>query len=347
MLQPQSGLSGSAHVGSADVDRELQRLLRLPDEAGIDPRWTAAHERVIGYALRPAKRVRPALLIAGYNLASGRPATDEVVRFAAALELLHTFVLIHDDVADRAESRRGGPALHHLLGSGRHGEELAVIAGDHLFARAVEAMLETDLPAAPSAVAWLLAVCRQTAAGQFLDLSLARAPLGEVTLFQLLRVAHLKTARYGFVAPLVCGAMLGGGTEEQIATLERIGRQAGLAFQLRDDLLGLFGDSTQCGKAGDADFREGKRTFPLLAAWTRADAAGRRRLARLWGLEQKDAEATALARAEIERWGGRAATERVIERSTRQARRALASLPASEVTAQLDGLIEALARRRT
>src|SRR6185312_1095173 len=119
-----------------------------------------------------------------------RPDDDpHVLRFAAAVELLHTFLLVHDDVADRAETRRGAAALHCILAHGRKGEQLAVVAGDHLFACAVEAMLASGLPGAPAATAFYLGVCRETAVGQYLDLEVTRAPLGSVTLFQTMRIA--------------------------------------------------------------------------------------------------------------------------------------------------------------
>ena len=101
------------------------------------------------------------------------------------------------------------------------GEDLAVVMGDHLFARAIEVMLASGAPGAAEVTTWFLSVCRHTAVGQFLDLQLAAAPLQDVTLFQTLKVAHLKTARYGFVAPLVCGARLAGADEATLEALER------------------------------------------------------------------------------------------------------------------------------
>jgi len=312
----------------AEVDGALEQLFELPDEVALDPRWATVSQKVKSYSLRPAKRVRPMLLLAGHALVRGQLGSpDALTRFAAALELLHTFLLVHDDVADRALVRRGGPALHVMLGGGRLGDDLAVVAGDHLFARSIEAMLESGLPLAPTAVRYLLAICRHTAAGQSLDLELTHAPLHQVTLFQALKVAHLKTARYGFVAPLVCGAILAGADAELIAALERVGRHAGVAFQLVDDLLGLFGDDQEIGKAGGADFFEGKRTFPVVAAWTRADDAGRARLEALWDAPNKDHALLAAARAEVIHHGGRVATERVITRTHRLAARSIATLP--------------------
>jgi geranylgeranyl diphosphate synthase type I len=330
------------------VEASLVELFELPDEASLDPRWTQALERTRSYSLRPAKRVRPALVVAGYSLVRGSLKVPlGLWRFAAGLELLHTFLLIHDDVADQAELRRGGSALHHLLGAGRAGEDLAVVVGDHLFARSLEAMLSSGLRGAAEASRYYLAVCRHTAAGQYLDLELSRAPLSEVTLFQTLRVAHLKTARYGFCAPLVCGAMLAGADAELCEALERVGRHVGLAYQLRDDLLGLFGDASVSGKAADGDFVQGKRTFPLLAAYMRAPGEVREELERLWALPpEAKGEALNRARELVEEHGGRAACERLVERASRAGLRALRALPdRAGVRDLLDTLITRLARR--
>ncbi|MCP3103707.1 polyprenyl synthetase family protein [Myxococcus sp. K15C18031901] len=332
-----------------EVESSLQELFELPDEAGLDPHWARAVEQARAYALRPAKRVRPALVMAGHCLARGTPVVpSELWRFAAGLELLHTFLLIHDDVADQAGLRRGGASLHRLLAPGRTGEDLAVVMGDHLFARALEAMLESGLPGVARVVRYYLAICRHTAAGQYLDLSLGQAPLAEVSLFQALRVASLKTARYGFCAPLVCGAMLGGGGDALRQALERVGRHVGMAYQLRDDLIGLFGDAAVAGKAVDGDFLQGKRTFPVLAAFARASSRGRAELEALWALPtaEKDAQALARARVLVEEFGGRAACERMVERASRTARRALQSLPnPNGVRDLLDALIVRLAHR--
>lgn len=331
------------------VEAALGELLELPDEAGLDARWARALEQARAYVSRPGKRVRPALALAGYALAKGSTRVPPGLwRFAAGLELLHAFTLIHDDVADRADLRRGRPALHHLLAPGRAGEDLAVVVGDHLFARSLEAMLACGLPGAPRVVRYFLGVCRHTAVGQFLDLDLARVPLSEVSLFRALRVAHLKTARYGFCAPLVCGAMLAGGDAALLAGLERLGRHLGLAYQLRDDLLGLFGDPCVSGKPADTDYAQGKRTFPVLAAYVRATPEVREELERLWALPaaRKDEAALRRARELVEHWGGRAACERGVERASRSALRVLRALPdAGGVRDLLDALITRLARR--
>jgi geranylgeranyl diphosphate synthase type I len=335
-----------AHV-QVRVEDRLCQLFDLPDEEALDPRWTRAMAQARAFALRPGKRLRPALVALGHGLASGHSRLPESLwHFAAGLELLHTFLLIHDDVADGAELRRGGPALHRLLGGGKVGGDLAVVVGDHLFARSIAAMLESGIVQSTRAVQYYLGICRQTAVGQYLDIDLGRTPLGDVTVFQALRVAQLKTARYGFVAPLVCGAMLAGASRGLLAQLERVGRFMGLAYQLRDDLLGLFGDTPTCGKCADGDFVEGKRTFPVVAAHVRAPESVRAELESLWSLRRADPLALARARSLVTSYGGLAATERLIDRATRVARSAVKSLPrGGGMVDLLDELLVLLARR--
>jgi geranylgeranyl diphosphate synthase, type I len=330
-----------------ELEGELSQWVDAADERGLDPLWQQSRTLVREFALRPAKRVRPTLVALGWMLAKGHASWSdvprEVVQFGVGLELLHTFMLIHDDVADRAQARRGGAALHKLLGAGRLGEDLAVVSGDHLYARAMEAMFSTPSPHAAAAGRYMLEVCRHTAAGQHLDLVLTLAPLSEVTLFRTLKVADLKTARYGFVAPLACGAMLGGADRGVLEQVRRVGRHAGLAYQLRDDLIGLCGDDAVAGKGGGADYLEGKRTFPVIAAWTRADAAGRAHLESLWN-EPQDVLLPA-ARAAVGFWGGISSTQRVVEVRTRAARKALEGLGSSPAAAFLDEMLTKLTRR--
>ena len=329
------------------IEQTLGQLLDLEDEAEIDPRWSRAIDAARTYALRPAKRVRPALLLVGYGIARpGARMPRAIWRFAASLELLHTFLLVHDDVADAAATRRGGPALHRMLAAGRKGEDLAIVVGDHLFARAMEGMLTCGLPRAGEAVRYWLGVCRHTAAGQYLDLDLTGAVLGDITPFQTFKVALLKTARYTFVAPLVSGALLGGADDATLRALERMGRQLGIAFQLRDDLLGLFGRPELTGKSAEGDLEAGKPTFPVIAAYLRARPAARAELDALWAAARHDRAARTRLRELVDLYGGRAAAERAVERATRGARRSLAALPAaSRWRALLDDLIDDLAVR--
>jgi geranylgeranyl diphosphate synthase type I len=311
----------------AELEGRLGRLLELPAERAHDPRWARALAETRRFALRPAKRLRPALLAIGHGIARGGGAIPhELWAFAIGVEVLHTFLLVHDDVADGAETRRGGPALHRNLGAGRAGEDLAIVVGDHLFALAVDSMLACALPATPTVARYYLAVCRETAAGEYLDLALSGAPLASVRPREALRVALLKTARYSVVAPLVAGARLGEGAPGLVRTFERVGHAAGVAFQLRDDVNGLFGDPAAVGKPA-GDLETGKPTLPVLAAYARAPRCVKHRMELLWAGASTDASAAAELRLLIEEHGGRRAAERAIGRATRAAHHWIRALP--------------------
>lgn len=344
LASPGVGAIDAARLAAlaADVEAALRDAVAETEPAGT-PSWQRVLDATHEYTLRPGKRLRPMLVLAGFECATGGTRMPpELLRFAAGVELLHTFLLIHDDVADGATLRRGGPALHQTLAPGRRGEDQAVIVGDYLFARSLEVMLGCGLPQAAAATRFYLAVCRQTAQGQFLDLDLTGAPLPNVSPFLALRVAMLKTARYGFVAPLVAGAMLGGGGAELERRLERIGRSVGLAYQLQDDLLGLFGDPRLTGKAGDADFAERKVTFPVIAAYRRGSTEVRRALAAAWAATDRGPTAAARARELVEGAGGRRATERAIGRARDAALRAVATLTHATL---LGAVVDAVGRR--
>ena len=339
-------MSSAAFIGversHGRVERLLAELMRPEDEARLGDTWRSAQAQVRALALRPAKRLRPRLLQLGFELVRAEPPPEALWRFAAGLELLHTFMLVHDDVADRSELRRGGPTLQRLLRAHGPGDELAVVAGDHLFARALELMLSTGLTAAPAATHYYLGICRHTAVGQYLDLSFSARPLHAVSTLEALRVADLKTAKYSFGAPLACGGLLAGAPARFNAALERVGRFAGLAFQLRDDLLGLFGDEALVGKPGSADLTCGKRTLPVIAAYRRASPAERALLDRLGPRSSREdcARAQELIRAR----GGIAVTERAIARTRSAALRGLVVLaPPGPTLEALEALICRLA----
>lgn len=311
------------------VDGSLAELLELPDESRLDIRWTEALGHVREYVLRPTWRMRPALLLAGYCLARGSAAVPAGLwRFAAGLELLHAFLLVHDDVTEQPALRRGGLSMHHLLAPGRPGQHLAVVVGDHLFARAMETLLGSGLPGAVRASEYHLRMCRYTAVGQYVtEQGGPRLAGGGVR--RALRVARLRMLREGLCSALVCGAMLAGADEPLRLKLARVGCGVGLAWELREEVLGLFGESRVGPRAPRCDFILGRRTFPVLAAWSRADPEVRHELEALWALppEHKDEAALLRARRRVEEAGGRAATERVVARCSKNAVRALAALP--------------------
>jgi len=350
-IQPEAGptsyLNRWLRDARHEIDAVLDRLLEQVEATNVDRRWGDALKKARLYTIRPAKRLRPAMLLAGFGLGGG---TDEVSpglwQFAAGIEILHTFTLIHDDVADGAETRRNGPALHRTLATGKMGEDLAVVMGDYLFAHSIEVMFSSGLARTVDATLYYLGICREAAIGQYMDINLTRVPLREISLFQTLNVAKLKTARPSFAAPLVAGGILAGAKPGIIDALSRVGQQMGLAFQLRDDLLGLYGKSDVAGKPCNSDLLQGKRTFPLIAAYIRAPGSVKQELEDLWAGQINGDGTLARAQELIASYGGYDAAQRVVDRASRAARRAMDRIPSDNPLRHLlSELIHMLSRR--
>lgn len=231
------------------------------------PQWLA------GLSTLGGKRFRPRLGHWGYVSVGGRRGVrhDTLVTAAAALELLHLFALVHDDVMDESGSRRGAPAAHVQAATwhreqgaaGRpevFGRNLAILLGDLAHARADR--LADTLPAALRST-WH-ELCLELIAGQRADLTGAAA--GRRDREHAERIAQLKSGSYSVTRPLQLGALAGGASAGQRAVLDRYGRHVGRAFALRDDLLGLWGDPSVTGKPAGDDLADGKATVILALA---------------------------------------------------------------------------------
>ncbi|MFT4051555.1 MAG: polyprenyl synthetase family protein [Microbacterium sp.] len=248
----------------------------------------AAFARAAGASVTGGKRLRARFCVTGWQAVAETRAPHAapgaaVVSAAAALEIFHAAALVHDDLIDNADTRRGRPAAHRALeahhraahwagDAAAFGRSAAILLGDLLVAWSDD-LFEQGLreSAHADAARELYARMRQdVTVGQFLDIAeeaaAPSAPLSEHA-DRALRVASLKSARYSVMHPLLLGAALAAADAEQAAALEAFGHPLGLAFQLRDDVLGVFGDSAVTGKPSGDDLREGKRT--VLVAYTR------------------------------------------------------------------------------
>ncbi|MGO1561360.1 Geranylgeranyl pyrophosphate synthetase [Actinomycetales bacterium JB111] len=301
------------------------------------------------------KRARALLAFAGY-VASGhspdRPG-EEILAAGAALELFQLAALVHDDVMDGADSRRGLPAAHVAVESAHRARGLAgnteafgragaILLGDLLLASSSAAM---DIARASVATHAGLAargiydfLCAEVAAGQYLDVVAAATPLdqdAEGALDRALMVLRHKSARYSVEHPLALGAALGGADARTIEGLRAVGAPLGEAFQLRDDELGVFGDPDVTGKPAGDDLREGKRTALLALTWRAADATERADLARLVGSPDLTPDGVARLREIITDTGARSAHEDLIASREKDASIALAALSPSDEAREL------------
>ncbi|MFC7939229.1 polyprenyl synthetase family protein [Streptomyces sp. NPDC057387] len=233
---------------------------------------------------RGGKRLRTAFTHCGWRAAGGSGDTTAVLHTGAALELLQACALVHDDVMDGSVQRRGAPAVHVQLArehwaAGLHGSSesfgtsAAVLAGDLALAWADDLLTDTALgtPHGRRLHEEWRAMRTEMVAGQYLDLRAQARRSSAVD--EALAIATLKSALYTVARPLALGASLAGADDHVLCALRAAGRCAGLAFQLRDDLLGAFGDPTHTGKPADDDLRSRKLTYLLAVALQLADAA--------------------------------------------------------------------------
>ncbi len=321
--------------------------------------------------LRGGKRFRAQFCYWGWQAAGGAsggdsaPGLDAVVGVASGLELFHAAALVHDDIIDHSDTRRGGPAAHrrfeqlHRSGGwrgngGSFGEASAVLFGDLLLGWSDELILDSllslpTLEAARAAKREFDRMRTEVTAGQYLDVleELAWPTVAEdETLERAHRVITYKSAKYSVEAPLAIGASMAGASEAQVQAMRDFGLPLGIAYQLRDDLLGVFGDAAVTGKPSGDDLREGKRT--MLVALTRAnvDADERDRIDAMLGDPGLTEEQIRALQDTVRRSGAVDATERLIEENVSAALSALSAAPVEPAAAQrLAELADTVTRR--
>lgn len=384
----------------AELEEFLRARCRAARERG-DPELAEAVTRLVEAG---GKRLRPALVYFSYRACRGDAGPGDaaagprdgaaeggveeggqtaVLLLAMAVELLHTYLLVHDDIMDRAETRRGVPAAHRHFRdlhvrreddagvragpegadgreSAHFGRSAAILVGDlaytwasDLFHRAAAAAAGEVGEAGRRGAGEhddalrrrATLMCEEVIQGQYLELRFPhQEPPSEE---ELLRVLRLKSGRYTVEHPVLLGATLAGASEETMEALGRYGQAVGEAFQLQDDVLGTFGDPDTVGKPTAGDLSEGKRTFLVHHTLERARPADARRLRGLLGRDGSGVEEIEEARAIMRRAGGLAAVTEMVERRLDDARTTLKSLIlAPEGREFLSGLIDYLRDRR-
>ncbi|MGF1468553.1 MAG: polyprenyl synthetase family protein [Sandaracinaceae bacterium] len=295
-------------------DEERERLHAVaPESAGLV-------EAIRSLTLRGGKRLRPAVLYAAYRSVEEDGRLADVVEAGAGLELLQTYLLIHDDWMDGDEERRGGPSVHAMLreqhGDPQLGASLAILAGNLACAESWALFLRAapDAASRARALAAVLRMHEEVLVGQQLDL------LG---VEDVSRMHRLKTGSYTLRGPIALGAALGGADGEQREALDRFAVPLGEAFQIRDDLLGTFGDPKATGKPAGNDLRAGKRTALIAAAEARATPDELRPLSAVLGVGAASDAEVAEAMALLERTGARRAVEARLDELLEAAQAAL------------------------
>ncbi|MDN4486805.1 polyprenyl synthetase family protein [Demequina sp. SYSU T00039] len=338
----------------AAIDVRVHRILGwLRDVAG--PTGVAAdeiHARLV-QASEGGKAFRGRLVIAAAEACGGASEAD-VVGVAAALELFQTAALIHDDVLDGSDMRRGRPATHRAFeashrargGLGEpaaYGTAGAILAGDIALVAALHAAAEVSYAADPRIEPLFAEMAVLVTAGQHLDMHEATVPLDAERLPEAVQtVMRSKTASYTAEMPLALGAALAGADDAVVAAVRDAGVPLGIAFQLRDDVLGVLGASDVTGKPVGDDLREGKRTLLIAHVLAHGTAAQRADVLAVLGDPQAGAPDIDAAIAALRASGAVHAVEQAIAAAAGHARAALhAALPdPTPVLALVDAAID-------
>ncbi|MBI5681244.1 MAG: polyprenyl synthetase family protein [Methanobacterium sp.] len=268
---------------SESIDKEIEASLNT-----IDPtKLCEASDHLIKAG---GKKIRPSLVVLSCEAVGGK--SEDALKTAASMELIHTFSLIHDDIMDKDEMRRGKPSVHMLWG-----EPMAILAGDTLFSKAFETILDTDVENIPpkrvvEALRTVVDSCIKICEGQALDIGFEGKL--DVKEDEYMNMIYKKTAAL-IAASTKAGTILGGGTEEQIQALAEYGRLIGLAFQIQDDYLDVVSDEEDIGKPVGSDIVEGKMTLMVVHALANASKDDKERLISILKANNEDLVDDAIA----------------------------------------------------
>jgi geranylgeranyl diphosphate synthase type I len=286
------------------------------------------------------KRLRPYLAVKACEAVGGQ--ADDAVPFAAAVEFLHNFTLVHDDVMDHDDLRRGKPTVHKV-----YGVPIAVLAGDLLFAKVYDVALKNRPPGMPAerlieSMAKITEAAMTLCQGQALDIGFPSA--SEVSVDDYIEMVGAKTSAL-FRACAQTGALAGGGSDDQVDALGGFAWDAGVAFQIEDDVLGVTADEETLGKPVGSDLREGKKTLINIHALENANEEQRKRIGKAFGVEdasREDIEAAVEALREV---GSIAYARGVADEYVARAFKQLDAIPDSPAKEELKALVEYFVRR--
>lgn len=269
-----------------EVDQFLERyLLEYTSEVeNINPKFKFLMDN-FRESCKGGKRIRAALVRLGYELANGNNTFEkQVLKVACGYEIFQTAILAHDDIIDKSELRRGEPSLYMRLGGGHYGISQAIILSDIGFFLTIKTISESDFSDAikSKAIDTFTDTFLKTGLGETLDVEVS-FKREDVSLSDVETINLLKTADYSVVGPLKLGIVLAGGNDKLIDCIQKFGEDLGVAFQLQDDILGVFGSEKETGKSTSSDIEEGKMTLLYLKAYEKANPAQKKFLDENYG----------------------------------------------------------------
>lgn len=267
------------------IEKELNTLaLKLDNFYGLNNLSPLLSGCIKNFILRKGKRIRPFLFVIGYLGFAHRPARG-LYTTAASIELLHDFILVHDDIIDKSDKRRGLLSMHRMLeerlkyhpGRKFSGQDLGIIAGDVMYAIAIKAFLsiKEDPRRKEEALKKFIETAVTTGTGEFIELLAEAKDIGRIKKSDIYNIYDCKTGSYTFSAPLSTGAILAGAPASEINKLSSAGIYLGRSFQIKDDIIGMFESEKKSGKSALVDLRESKKTLLIWYAYRNSDKKGK------------------------------------------------------------------------
>ena len=311
------------------IEKELAGVIRQLDKAySLSKISPLLFKGIKDLMLRRGKRLRPILFVAGY-LGFAKDTAPGLYKTAVSFELLHDFLLVHDDIVDKAQMRRGKPALHKMFDNYLkraefikfNGQDLAIVAGDVIYALAIESFLsiKADGQRKVRALRKFIEAAIYTGTGEFIELLSGIKDIEKLSEQDIYRIYDYKTAYYTFASPLSCGAILAGANQSQMHRLYRYGIYSGRAFQLKDDILGMFGGENKTGKPALTDLQEAKKTLLLWYAYNNSNKENKLGIKRILAKHKVNKEDLLKMRKIISASGALDYTEKEISRLSRKA----------------------------
>ncbi len=240
------------------INKELERFFdaKINVASGEEKHLT---EKIKEYTLRGGKRIRPVLTVLAYKCFK---EDDKIIPASVAMELIHSYLLIHDDIMDEDDLRRGKPSMHKMLGEGHRGMSAAILAGDLCNSWINESILESEFSKENKlkALKQISEILDKECYGQYLDFL---PGVENLTREEVLHLYELKTSAYTTVGPVKIGCILAGASGSEEERLNEFAKNLGIAFQLQDDIRGVFSTQEEAGKPID-DIEEGKKTLLLV-----------------------------------------------------------------------------------
>lgn len=317
------------------IDRELIKFIRETDKLYLLSKISPVlFKSIKHFVLRKGKRLRPIIFVIGY-LSFAKKTAPGLYRSALSIELLHDFLLVHDDIIDKSDLRRGKPSLHIMLSNYLkgakfikfNGQDLAIIAGDVLYAMAIEAFLsiKEDLARKEQALKKLIEATVYTEGGEFIELLSGIKDIAKIKKEDIYKIYDYKTAYYTFASPLVIGAILAGAKKDELQKLLQYGIYLGRAFQIKDDILGMFGEEKKIGKSVLADLQEAKKTILIWYAYHHSNKENKLAIRRILSKEHADKEDLLKMRKVIVACGGLEYSQKEITKFLREAQAVITS----------------------